>query len=136
MKDIIKDQKNNPVGSYVSYQRSKRGISLSELSRRSQLSVSYLSKLEGGAYKSPSFEALNALAIALKTPTADFLRKCGLIDEKGVLPSINFHLKEQYYFPPEAIDEVNSYIDYIKSKYKKEIALYKKLHQEYWNKQS
>ena len=136
MKNIKVDQKkdDNPVGKYVAYQRGKRGISLNELARRSQLSVSYLAKLEQGAYKSPSFEALNSIAGALKTPTAEFLRKCGLIDEKGVLPSIAFHLKEQFYFPSEAIEEVNSFIEYIKIKYKKEIALYKKIHEEYWSK--
>jgi transcriptional regulator with XRE-family HTH domain len=45
--------------------REKEGLSLSEVARRAQISKAYLSQLEHGESKQPSYEVLDRLATAL-----------------------------------------------------------------------
>lgn len=53
--------------------RKTNGLSLQELSRKTNLSISYLSLLENGKRKNPSLDTLDKLATIFEIEIVDFL---------------------------------------------------------------
>lgn len=53
-------------------------MSQESLANAARVSSGYLSKLERGAYKQPSYEVLNRIAGALQIPTAELYRIAGI----------------------------------------------------------
>jgi transcriptional regulator with XRE-family HTH domain len=60
--------------------REKQGISLSEVARRAQISKAYLSQLERGESKQPSYEVLGRLATALGSSAEELIGRRGSWD--------------------------------------------------------
>lgn len=60
--------------------RDQQGLSLSEVARRAQISKAYLSQLERGDSKQPSYEVLDRLATALATSVDDLTGRHGSWD--------------------------------------------------------
>jgi transcriptional regulator with XRE-family HTH domain len=59
------------LGEYVKETRSKRGLSQAELAKLSDLSASFICRIEKSDYKSVTVASLNKLARALKVPIND-----------------------------------------------------------------
>ena len=57
--------------------RENQGLSLSEVARRAQISKAYLSQLEHGDSKQPSYEVLDRLATALAANVEDLTGRRG-----------------------------------------------------------
>lgn len=59
------------LGEYVKETRTKRGLSQAELAKLSDLSSSFICRIEKGDYKSVTVASLNKLSKALKVPMND-----------------------------------------------------------------
>lgn len=122
------------IGRYVQYQRIKMGYSLQDFAKCTDLTPSFLMRLERGEYDTVKFDVIEKLCGGLKIHLPDFLAKCELMSNMNYLPTLEFFLKEKYQFPKEAISEVTEYLLFIEQKYQKDIEKMKKLHKEYWKK--
>lgn len=122
------------IGKYLKYQREKRQLSITEFAKRAEITPSFLLRLEKGSYHDIGFDAVEKLAKGLQMDLGDLLDKCKITSGVGKLPSVEFYLKEKFQFPQDGIQEVRSFIEYIKMKYKKQIKLLKTGHEDYWDK--
>ncbi len=66
------------IGPTIRRLRQERELSQEALAGSAQVSSGYLSKLERGVYKQPSFEVLSRIAGALQIPVADLYRAAGI----------------------------------------------------------
>lgn len=66
------------IGPVVRQLRQDRNLSQETLANAAHVSSGYLSKLERGLYKSPSFEVLSRIAEALGLPAIELYRAAGL----------------------------------------------------------
>ena len=66
------------IGPIVRRLRTERGLSQETLADTAHVSSGYLSKLERGVYRQPSYEVLSRIATALSVPVADMLRDAGM----------------------------------------------------------
>jgi transcriptional regulator with XRE-family HTH domain len=66
------------IGPTIRRLRQERDLSQERLATSAQVSSGYLSKLERGVYKQPSFEVLSRIATALQIPVAELYRAAGL----------------------------------------------------------
>lgn len=124
------------IGKYTKYQRTKRGMSLNQFARTIDVDPSFLQRLETGFYQGISLDMLQKLALGFEMQIEEFLRKCRLSSYPQKLPTLKFFLRERYQFPEAAIDDCQSYIGFLQSRYKKQIASLKKKHKAYWEKQT
>ncbi len=67
------------LGELLRAQRLAAGLSLRELSQRTEVSNAYLSQLERGLHE-PSLSVLRAIAAALDVPLGTLLARAGLLD--------------------------------------------------------
>ncbi len=122
------------VGKYVYYQRSKRGFSLQHLANLTSLTPSFLLRLEQGEYQTIKLDAVEKLAAGFHMSVVEFLQKCLLGKEYSKeMPSCEHYFKEKYSLPPEAVDELVQYLEFIEKKYQKEISELKTAHERYWS---
>ena len=73
------------LGEQLRAQRQAAGLSLRELSERTDVSNAYLSQLERGLNE-PSLSVLSAIAAALDVPLGTLLARAGLLDGEGPGP--------------------------------------------------
>jgi transcriptional regulator with XRE-family HTH domain len=66
------------IGPVVKNLRLERGLSQEGLANLAHVSSGYLSKLERGLYKEPSFEVLSRIAGALQVPTPQLYHAAGM----------------------------------------------------------
>lgn len=66
------------IGPVVRQLRQERNLSQEALASSAHVSSGYLSKLERGLYKAPSYEVLNRIAGALSVPTTQLYQAAGL----------------------------------------------------------
>jgi transcriptional regulator with XRE-family HTH domain len=66
------------IGPVVKSLRLERKLSQEALANSAHVSSGYLSKLERGLYREPSYEVLNRIAGALAVPTSDLYIAAGL----------------------------------------------------------
>ena len=66
------------IGPVVRQLRQERKLSQETLAALAQVSSGYLSKLERGLYKQPSYEVLDRLAAALAVSTPDLYQRAGM----------------------------------------------------------
>lgn len=66
------------IGPVVKNLRLERGLSQEGLAELAHVSSGYLSKLERGLYKEPSYEVLSRIAGALQVPTAHLYQASGM----------------------------------------------------------
>jgi len=123
------------IGQYVKYQRDKRQLSIAAVAAASGLTSAYISRLEQGDYDSPTVDSLQHLAQAFQMPLTALLAKSGVAPVTKIdLPDLAYYLHEKYFLPPEAVADVELFVDTIKKKYAHEIDRYKKDSQKYWRK--
>src|ERR1700709_2236717 len=70
------------LGELLRAQRQAAGLSLRELSERTEVSNAYLSQLERGLNE-PSLSVLRAIAGALGVPLGTLLARAGLLDDEA-----------------------------------------------------
>jgi len=68
------------LGAYIRAQRMAAGLSLRDLSERTDVSNAYLSQVERGLHE-PSLSVLRAVARALGVPVDALLAQAGVLDE-------------------------------------------------------
>lgn len=73
------------IGPVVRQLRLERKLSQEALASDARVSSGYLSKLERGLYKAPSYEVLNRIAGALSIPTVELYHAAGM--EHLLLPA-------------------------------------------------
>ncbi len=136
MSTQTKPQKSSAqkIGCYLKYQREKRDLSLNELAQKSELTASFLFRLEKGEYQSVKLDVIEKLTKALDMSVTEFLEKCDITNSQLDLPSLPHYLKEKFQFPPEAISDCEIMIEVLQKKYQKEIQQQKKQHKKYWKK--
>ena len=66
------------IGPVVKQLRQQRNLSQEALANTAHVSSGYLSKLERGVYKAPSYEVLSRIAAALAVPTVELYTAAGL----------------------------------------------------------
>ncbi len=66
------------IGPVVRQLRLERKLSQEALASNARVSSGYLSKLERGLYKAPSYEVLSRLADALSIPTTELYHAAGM----------------------------------------------------------
>jgi transcriptional regulator with XRE-family HTH domain len=66
------------IGPVVKNLRLERGLSQEGLANLAHVSSGYLSKLERGLYKEPSYEVLSRIAGALQVPTSHLYQAAGM----------------------------------------------------------
>lgn len=69
-----KDTKINNLGSLLRYYREKRDLSLAQMSELTQMSASYLNRIELNKRKNPSISIIMKLSSALNIPIQELLK--------------------------------------------------------------
>lgn len=96
-------------------------LSQNELARRSELSVSFISKLEAGEYKTLSIDKSKQLAKGLGLSFRDFLAETGLLEDNST-PNANQALSaalRQRRFSDTEINEIVGHVEFLASKREK-----------------
>lgn len=111
------------IGVYINYVREKKGISLREMYRRTNISIAVLSDIENGI-KLPRIESLIKLALALDIPMSDIFSSKHLPDFTFCEFKPYRQLKEEILNSPlpkldlnkDELKEMADFIGYIKFK--------------------
>lgn len=93
------------------------GLTATQLAERSGLSLAYISKLEGGEFKSLSLTSCKALAEGLGLALRDFLEGVGFLDNNPESPSFQLltnALRKSGYTTEQAATVVK-YAEFIKT---------------------
>jgi transcriptional regulator with XRE-family HTH domain len=75
--------------------RQQAGVSLRELSRRSDIPRGTISRLETGSREAPGLELIQRLAAGLRVPEEHLLVAAGY-QEDGILPTFQPYLRTKY----------------------------------------
>lgn len=81
----MKNEITGDLGFALKYYRTKRGLSLSQLSEITGISKSYISRIEKGERKSPSVTLLYEMAKGLNIPMENLLNIAKSSDRKELL---------------------------------------------------
>ena len=108
--------KNAALGEFIKTRRESLNITKADASRKSGLDYSYWVKLEAGIYQMPSPKALDLVADVIDCKPADLYALAGYRIE-GELPNFAPYLRSKYYLPPEAIDQLESYFNFLRHQY-------------------
>src|SRR3989338_2036001 len=119
-----KKQANSPqmaaLGKYIKMLREELGLSMHEVSRRSALTPSYISKVEAGnVFKTISAHALMEFSRAYNIPIQIILERMGLMEQDDELPGLTSYLKLKYKAPLRAVQEMEIAWAIIREKYMK-----------------
>lgn len=108
------------LGDYLKRLRMDLGLSMHEVSRRTNLTPSYISKIENGSsFQTISAHGLVEFAKAYSLPPQTILERSGFIDEReDELPGLGSYLRIKYKVPHQAAQEMEIAWDIIKKKYK------------------
>lgn len=68
------------LGHYIKTKRNKQIMSITELSKRSNISIAQISRIESGKRKAPRPETIKKLAEALEIPYEVLMVKAGYLD--------------------------------------------------------
>jgi transcriptional regulator with XRE-family HTH domain len=115
-KKQLPEKKNLPLGEFIKARRTALGLTRMEVSKAAGLDYSYIGKLESGEYRMPSPEALRLVAAAIETKPADLYVLAGY-KIGGELPGFGPYLRSHYHLPPEAIDQLESYFNFLRHQY-------------------
>lgn len=96
--------------------REDAGLTATQLAERSSLSLAYISKLEGGEYKSLSLTSCRSLAEGLGLALRDFLESIGFLDNNPDRPSFNLltHALRKSGYSAKETATVVKYAEFIK----------------------
>jgi len=101
--------------------REEASLTPTQLAERSNLSLAFISKLEGGGYKSLSLRTCKKLAEGLGLSLRDFLNSIGFLNSNNEQPSlqlVNQALRGIGY-TSEQVDEIMRYAEYLRNEARK-----------------
>lgn len=104
------------LGQYVQQQRQALGLSIRGLAATAGLDASGLSRLERGRMGDPSLSYLHKLSRGLQVDPTDLYLIAGYT-EGHELPGFAPYLRAKYELPPEAVEQLSAYFDFINAKY-------------------
>jgi len=107
------------LGAVVHEAREAKGLSTRQLGAAIGTTHSYIHKLEAGWFQSISAENVQALARVLDLDRQDLFALAGYRVPDG-LPNLGPYLRTKYGedLPDEAINEITSFFDWTKNKYR------------------
>lgn len=107
-------------GNFLKDLRKKRGLTQTQLAKLVGFSKAHINKMEKGLYKNPSINLLANLSQGLKTNIEDLLATSGLIERrKSSLLELDDYLKKKFDFSDKEIDNIVSYINFVRRESKK-----------------
>lgn len=111
----------NELGTYIQTKRKERGYSIRKLAELADISHTEVKRIEDGMRKQTSPQVLRSIATALNCPYEELMAAAGYIDE---IPAQDEStsvagLDGTEDLSPEELEQVNSYIAFIKSQRKK-----------------
>ena len=107
------------LGEYLRRVRTDLGLSMHEVARRTNLTPSYISKMEAGhTFQTISAHGLIEFSKCYSIPTSLILERSGLTPEsEDDLPGLSFYLRLKYKAPHQAVQEMEIAWGIIKQKY-------------------
>lgn len=108
--------KRRSLPKFVKSRREELGLSANEAARRAGLNISYWAKLEAGNYEAPGPTTLQAVAAVLEIPVQDLYVLVGY-DTPTELPALRPYLRSRYNLPPQAVADLERYMDFLRSQY-------------------
>jgi len=109
------------LGKYLKTLREELGLSMYDVARKTDLTPSYISKIEAGnTYKSINVDSLIAFSRVYRIPITALLEKAGFLEKEDDLPQLSTYLKIKYNLPPQAIRDIEIFKEFIENKYKKQ----------------
>lgn len=107
------------LGRHLRALREDFGLSMHEVARRTQITPSYISKLErGDTFQSVTIQTLTGFADTYNVPVQVLLERAGFIEEeKDGLPGLTSYLKAKYRVPHQAAADMELAWEIIKKKY-------------------
>lgn len=107
----------SPLGDLIKSRREAAGLTLTQLAAELTISRPYLSKLERGKYTHPSSRILAQLVKRLDISVEDVYAITGYMLPKD-LPSFGPYLRAKHAdWPEAALQELESFYDFLKHKY-------------------
>lgn len=92
------------IGKHIKYQRNKSKWSLQDLSTKTSLIASFLTRLEAVNYKNISYGTIEKLSREFAIPPIEFLKKCDITEDRYIsLPDFEFYLREKSQLQSEAL---------------------------------
>lgn len=106
------------LASYLKRVRGDLGLSIREVARRSNLSPSYISKMENVAFQTISAHGLVEFAKCYNIPPSVILEEAGLMPQsEDELPGLGSYLRLKYKAPHQAVQEMEIAWEITKKKY-------------------
>ncbi len=93
--DYTPEPQPTSVGAYLTRERARRRLSISEVARRADMQASTLSRIETGTIQAPSTDVLRKLARVLDIPTLKLFTVAGYADGND-LPELEPYLRSKY----------------------------------------
>lgn len=88
------------LGDTIRRHRERAGLSIRQLSAKTQLHHSYIARLEIGVYEKPTLEVLQSIAVALGIEPRKLLRYIG-IKSADTMPTPRVYFRRAYHLTPE-----------------------------------
>jgi transcriptional regulator with XRE-family HTH domain len=119
-KRIPKEMLN--LGEHLKRLRNDLGLSMHEVARRTNLTASYISKIESGiTFQTLNTHSLVEFANCYNIPPSVILERAGFIPEsEDDLPGLAPYLRLKYKAPQQAVQEMEIAWDIVKKKYRME----------------
>ena len=104
------------LGAVIRQAREGLGLSLRQLALATDISHSFLLRLEHGEYAATNPENLQRLSRVLELDERDLFSLAGMDAPEG-LPAFTPYLRAKYDMPEEAAEQLHEYFNYISAKY-------------------
>lgn len=99
------------IGQFIKDQRTKEGLSLSQLGKKTGVSDSEIHRIENGFRENPNWEILCKIAIVLKLNPISFMIKAGYISSEDLNSDAMVHGLEE--LSRTEIEEVQLFINFM-----------------------
>lgn len=110
------------LGLYIKEKRKEKGLSIRRLAELSDISHTEVKRIEDGLRKQTSPLVLRSIATALGVQYEELMAAAGYIDEPASVETEGFTtvagIKDAEDLSEEEIEQVNQYIEFLKSKRK------------------
>ena len=114
----MNESQRQKLGQYVGQRRRALGLSIRGLAATAGVDASGLSRLERGRTGDPGLAYLHKLSRGLEVDPTDLYVMAGYT-EGDQLPGFAPYLRAKYELPPEAVDQLSAYFDFVNARYVK-----------------
>lgn len=106
------------LGNFIKEHRTLKHLSRRKLSEMANMSHTEIHRLESGERKNPSPPILKAIANALGVTYDEIMKSAGYMDSTSPTPVIAARIEGTEDLSDEELDEVRTYIEFLRSKRK------------------